>query len=272
MQRYLDKLQVTLHRYKEWTLQHVPREQNSEADALANLGSSVENDELNLGTVVQLSRLVIEEGHAEINSTSLTCDWRNKYIEHLKNGKLPSYPKESKDLHTKAARLTLSGDGTLFRKMFDGPLAIYMGLGDTNYVLQEIHEGTCGNHSGAESLVHKIIKAGYYWVDMEKDTKEFVRKCDKCQRHAPMIHQPREQLHSVLSPWSFMKWGMDIVGPLPSVPGKTQFILFITDYFSKWVEAQAFEKVREKCWIKDGDRFFNIKSLDLKAHVALFFP
>ena len=63
---------------------------------------------------------------------------------------------------------------------------------DTAYVLQEIYEGTCGNHSGAESLVHKVIRAGYYWVDMEKDTKEFVLKCDKCQRYALMIHQPGE--------------------------------------------------------------------------------
>ena len=72
MQRYLDKLQVTLHRFKEWNLQHVPREQNSEADALANLGSSVEENEISSGAIVQLSRSVIEEGHAEINSTSLT--------------------------------------------------------------------------------------------------------------------------------------------------------------------------------------------------------
>ncbi|XP_070035378.1 uncharacterized protein [Nicotiana tomentosiformis] len=39
MRRYLDKLQVKLHRFREWTLQYVPRDQNSEADALANLGS-----------------------------------------------------------------------------------------------------------------------------------------------------------------------------------------------------------------------------------------
>ncbi|XP_070006418.1 uncharacterized protein [Nicotiana sylvestris] len=74
MQRYLDKLQVTLGRFKEWTLDHVPREQNSEADALANLGSSVKEGDIVPGTVVQLSRSVVEEGHAEINSTSLTWD------------------------------------------------------------------------------------------------------------------------------------------------------------------------------------------------------
>ncbi|XP_070041252.1 uncharacterized protein [Nicotiana tomentosiformis] len=163
MQRYLDKLQVNLHRFKEWTLQHVPQEQNSQADALVNLGSSVKDDEISLGTVVQLSRSVL-------------------YIEYLKNGKLPSDPRELRTLRTKVARFTLAEDGTLYRRMLDGPLAICLGPGDTDYVLQEIHEGICGNYSGAESLVHKVIRAGYYWADMEKYTKQFVRKCDKCQR------------------------------------------------------------------------------------------
>nr|XP_009783541.1 PREDICTED: uncharacterized protein LOC104232130 [Nicotiana sylvestris] len=99
---------------------------------------------------------------------SLTWDWRNKYIEYLKNGKLPSDPKELKILRTKVARFTLAEDGTLYRRMFDGPLGICLGLGDTDYVLRKIHEGTCGNHSGAESLVHKVIRAGYYWPIWKK--------------------------------------------------------------------------------------------------------
>ncbi|XP_070041435.1 uncharacterized protein [Nicotiana tomentosiformis] len=135
MQKYLDKLQVTLHQFKEWTLQHVPQEQNAEADALANLGSLVEDGEISSGTVVQHSRSVIEEGHTEINSKSLTWYWRNKYIEYLKNGKLPSDPRESRALRTKVARFTLAEDGTLYRRMFDGPLAICLGPGDTDYVL-----------------------------------------------------------------------------------------------------------------------------------------
>ncbi|XP_070054359.1 uncharacterized protein [Nicotiana tomentosiformis] len=155
MQRYLDKLQVTLHRFKEWTLDHKPREQNSKADTLANLGSSVEEDDIVPGTVVQFSRSVVEEGHAEINSTSLTWDWRNKYVEYLKHGKLPSDPKESRALRAKAGRFTLDENGTLYRRTFDGSLAVCLGPGDTDYVLREIHEGTCGNHSGADSLIHK---------------------------------------------------------------------------------------------------------------------
>ncbi|XP_019257637.1 PREDICTED: uncharacterized protein LOC109235843 [Nicotiana attenuata] len=106
MQRYLDKLQVTLHRFKDWTSQHVPRDQNSEADALDNLGSSVDDDEFSSRTIVQLIKSIVEEGHAEINSTSLTWDWRNKYIDYLKTGKLPSDPKESRALCTKAARFS----------------------------------------------------------------------------------------------------------------------------------------------------------------------
>ncbi|XP_070004571.1 uncharacterized protein [Nicotiana sylvestris] len=114
---------------QEWTLDHVAREQNSEADALANLGFSVEEDDIVSGTVVQLSRYVVEEGHAKKNSTSLTWDWRNKYIDYLKDGKLPSDHKESRALRTKAARFALDKGGTLYKRTFDRPLAVYFGPG-----------------------------------------------------------------------------------------------------------------------------------------------
>ena len=43
-----------------------------------------------------------------------------------------------------------------------------------------------------------------------------------------------------------MRWGMDIVGKLPKAPGGKVFMLAMTDYFSKWIEAEAFAQVREK--------------------------
>lgn len=125
-------------------------------------------------------------------------------------------------MRTKAARYNFNG-GQLYRRSFQGPLARYLGASEANYVMREVHEGICENHSGADSLVLKLIRAAYYWPRMEQDAKAYVQKCDKCQHYAPLVHQPIEPLHSVLSPWPFMKWEMDIVGPLPPAPGKVTF-------------------------------------------------
>ncbi|XP_075076750.1 uncharacterized protein LOC142163372 [Nicotiana tabacum] len=152
MRRYLDKLQVTLHQFKEWILQHVLRDENNEADALAYLGSSVDYGESYSGEVVQLMNSVIEEGHTEVNSTSLTWDWRNKYIDYLQKGKLPSDHKKSRAIRAKSARFSLVG-GKLYRRSFFGPLARCLGPGETEYVIREVHEGTCENHLGTESFV-----------------------------------------------------------------------------------------------------------------------
>ncbi|XP_060178017.1 uncharacterized protein LOC132607952 [Lycium barbarum] len=100
MQRYLEKIQVILHRFKEWTMQHVPREQNNEEDALANLCSSVGIEEFSSGTIVQLMNSTVENGHAEINAMSLMWDWRNKYIDYFQDGKLPADSNESRSLRT----------------------------------------------------------------------------------------------------------------------------------------------------------------------------
>ena len=43
-----------------------------------------------------------------------------------------------------------------------------------------------------------------------------------------------------------MKWGMDIVGKLPKAPGGKVFMLVMTDYFTKWIEAEAFAQIKDK--------------------------
>jgi len=42
------------------------------------------------------------------------------------------------------------------------------------------------------------------------------------------------------------EWGMDIVGKLPQAPQQKVFMLAMTDYFSKWIEADSFRQVTEK--------------------------
>ncbi|CAL2271067.1 unnamed protein product [Prunus armeniaca] len=57
--------------------------------------------------------------------------------------------------------------------------------------------------------------------------------------------QPAEELNLVVGPWPFAPWGMDIVGPLPTAVGGKKFVLLATDYFTKWVEAEAYKTVTQ---------------------------
>ena len=46
---------------------------------------------------------------------------------------------------------------------------------EVEYVMREVHKGIYRNHSGARSLVHKLIMAGYYWPTMQKDAGAYVK-------------------------------------------------------------------------------------------------
>ncbi|KAD4586597.1 hypothetical protein E3N88_24198 [Mikania micrantha] len=112
--------------------------------------------------------------------------------------------------------------------------------------MKDFHEGDCGNHTGGRALLSKILRIGYFWPTMRIDVMSYSQRCDACQRHNNILHQPAEPLYPIVSSWQFMKWGMDIVGKLPKAPGGKVFMLAMTDYFSKWIEAEAFVQVREK--------------------------
>nr|XP_033511621.1 uncharacterized protein LOC117276387 [Nicotiana tomentosiformis] len=89
---------------------HIPREENAEADALANLGSSTEMKGSNSSKVVQLMHSALEaDSYFEVNTTNLVLDWRNNIIDYLEHGKLPEDPKASRALRTKAARYSFKG-------------------------------------------------------------------------------------------------------------------------------------------------------------------
>ena len=81
---------------------------------------------------------------------------------------------------------------------------------------------------------------------MRQDAKNYVKKCDRCQRYAPIPRMPSEVLNSVTNPWPFAQWEMYIVDPLSIVAAQKIFLLVATDYFNKWVEAEAYANIKGK--------------------------
>ena len=97
----------------------------------------------------------------------------------MKDGTLPDGKEVARKLKVQVARFVLIKD-ILYKRDFSRPYLKCLGLKEANYVMKEIHEGICGNHSGSRSLVHKLIQAGYYWLTMQKDAQAYVKTCDKC--------------------------------------------------------------------------------------------
>ena len=112
--------------------------------------------------------------------------------------------------------------------------------------MRELHEGICRNHSGSRSLVHKLVRAGYYWSTMQADAEAYVRACDKCQRFSNIIRKPTEELTPMMAPWPFAQWGLDIMGPFPTAIRQLKFLVVGINYFTKWVEAEALATITEK--------------------------
>jgi len=105
-------------------------------------------------------------------------------------------------------------------------------------VLKEAHDGICGAHQPGPKLKDRLHKLDYYWLTLIADAIKYAQKCKTCQIHTDFIHQPLELLHSIVASWPFKAWGINIVGPIsPSSIKGHRFILVMTDYFSKWVEA-----------------------------------
>ena len=100
-------------------------------------------------------------------------------ISYLKNGTLSNKKDAVRKLKIQASRFILIKD-VLYKRGFSCPYLRCLVPEEAEYVMREIHKGIYGNHSGARSLVHKLIRAGYYWPTMQKDVDAYVKTCDKC--------------------------------------------------------------------------------------------
>eukprot|EP00731_Ephydatia_muelleri_P023038 Em0015g621a len=82
------------------------------------------------------------------------------------------------------------------------------------------------------------VKERFTWKGVVEDVKNIVYTCDLCQRMNSKLTTATPELHPVpvQSPWFHL--GVNFIGPISPVSSKGNcFILTLSDYFIKWVEA-----------------------------------
>ena len=81
--------------------------------------------------------------------------WMDLIIIYLQHGKLLENKNEAKNLRIRAARYAIIGNH-LYRKSFTRPYVRCLNSEDARRLLEVIHEGVYGNHSGVEVLLIRL--------------------------------------------------------------------------------------------------------------------
>ncbi|GJV08898.1 reverse transcriptase domain-containing protein [Tanacetum coccineum] len=193
MVQYLEKVKTLASNFKEFSIKQVPRSNNKKADGLskiastsfAHLSKQVLMEELKEKSIHEKEVLAIVEEEEQT--------WMTPICEYLTKEILPEDKKKARVVRRKASRYTII-NGTLYKKSFLGPWLWCVGPLQTNYVLREIHKGSCRMHSGPRSVVAKAIRTGYYWPTMHTDAQKLIRECNDCQVHRPIPRNPQQNL------------------------------------------------------------------------------
>ena len=107
----------------------------------------------NVLSFVQLSPLIDTIDVQEIGSKR---NWTTPLVSYLKNGVLPDGKEAARKLKVQVVQFILMKD-VLYKRDFSRPYLRCLGPEEADYVMREFHEGICKNHSGSQSLAHKLI-------------------------------------------------------------------------------------------------------------------
>ena len=97
----------------------------------------------------------------DIQEIGFESDWATPIASYLKDGTLPDGKKAARKLKVQAARFILIKN-VFYKKGFSRLYLRCLSPKEVDYVIREVHEGICRNHSRTWSLVHKLVRAGYY--------------------------------------------------------------------------------------------------------------
>jgi ribonuclease HI len=254
LMQYLTVVHSLEKQFKGFILQHVDRNKNKEADVLAKAaakGEALPPDVfyhvIGMPAVRNPEGLQITpdaESHRIVNLI-MAEDWRAPITLYLQGHYHPTDRNEAKRLKHRSRDFTIV-EGQLYKKGISQPMLKCINKTEVIEILREVHSGTCGSHSGPRALAAKVIRQGFYWPAIIYTANRVTRSCEACQKFSPRLGNPSQFTKLIAHTWPLQRWGLDIVGPLPTAQGNLTFTFVAVEYFTKWIEARAVSTITSK--------------------------
>jgi hypothetical protein len=169
MAAYRDEVDEMAKSFLGYYIKHVQREDNMAADTLSKLGSSRKAvpPGIFLEHLYVPSVKMVDPENPELASSPVMAvlpsnpPWAEPYREYLTTKKLPKDEVQKRQIEHRAKVYTLI-DGQLYKRNTSGIFMKCISQVDGIEILREIHEGKCGHHATARSLVAKAFRHGFY--------------------------------------------------------------------------------------------------------------
>ncbi|XP_075670197.1 uncharacterized protein LOC142639959 [Castanea sativa] len=159
MKQYLRLAKLLTQEFDRVEFTQILRSQNMGADELEKWSSSkVGPSDTNLKIEVQ-TRPSTEE--VPTFAIQIENSWMTPILSFLQDRRLSQDHEEARKVRKRAVRFTIL-NGTLYKRGFSMPYLKCVNKEEAKYILEEIHEGICGDHAGPRSLISKVIRTGYF--------------------------------------------------------------------------------------------------------------
>ncbi|XP_050919286.1 uncharacterized protein LOC127136808 [Lathyrus oleraceus] len=227
---------MLLKKFEYIDIKHVPRIKNQEANDLAQIASGYKISKEKLEELVEVrgKAMAARLSPTDLESTQLgydnkeefevlaidtliDTDWRNPIINYLKD---PSTNTERKTKYMALSYVLMGNE--LFKKTPEGILLKCLGENEAYLALSSVHSGACGAYQAGHKMKWLLFRYGMYWPTMLKDCIEFAKGCQECQIHAGIQHAPASELHTIIKPWPFRGWALDLIGEIRPNSSKGQ--------------------------------------------------
>ena len=186
----------------DYTVEYKPGRMHSLADHWSRLSEEMGDNRVD-------HRLV----DASLFMITAEPDWYAGIVEFLTTQKLPEdWTKEKRRrVRVNSRHFAVTGH-RLFRRGTNGLLRRCVLEVEVPSNLKAYHDSACGGHFSGQLTGQKILRAGYLWPTLFKDSHNDVMYYDVCQRYARNNLRTKMPLHVSLPLVHFEKWGIDYVG------------------------------------------------------------
>ena len=148
---------------------------------------------------------------------------------------------ELKSLWAQWESFEIGADGLLYRKLV-GPgslrrMQIVIPQSLTQVVLELMHDSVTAGHMGVRRTL-ACVRLRFYWYKQRESVELWCKGCTRCAaRKSRGVRKQRAALRKNITGEPFTRVGIDISGPYNPTSEGNKYILVVSDYFTKWVEA-----------------------------------